>query len=192
MIERFSSSRYVLVRQFFKLLGANFRVFDENGRLVLFSNQKAFRLKEDIRVYSDESKTEQILHLQARNILDFSAAYDVYFTPTGEKVGALKRKGWKSLMRDEWILMDANDSEIGRIQEDSTAWALVRRFLTALVPQQFHVELAGRRVLELHQRFNPFIYKLEIHYLPAAHGLLDRRLGIAAAVLIAAIEGRQS
>jgi hypothetical protein len=191
MIERFSSSRYVLVRQFFKLIGANFRVFDENGRLVLFSNQKAFRLKEDIRVYSDESKTEQILHLQAKNILDFSAAYDVYFTPTGEKVGALKRKGWKSLMRDEWILMDANDSEIGRIQEDSTAWALVRRFLTALVPQQFHVELAGRRVLELHQRFNPFIYKLEIHYLPAAHGLLDRRLGIAAAVLIAAIEGRQ-
>lgn len=191
MIERFSSSHYLLVRQFFKFLGANFRVFDENGRLVLFSNQKAFRLKEDIRVYSDESKTEQILHLQARNIIDFSAAFDIYFTPTGEKVGALKRKGWKSLMRDEWILMDANDSEIGRIQEDSTAWALVRRFLTALVPQRFHVEVAGQRVLEIHQRFNPFIYKLEIRYLPTAYGMLDRRLGIAAAVLIAAIEGRQ-
>lgn len=191
MIERFSGSRYLLVRQFFKLFGANFRVLDEHDRLVLFSNQKAFRLKEDIRVYSDESRTEEILHIQARNIIDFSAAYDVYFAPTGEKVGALKRKGWKSLVRDEWILMDAGDAEIGRIQEDSAAWALVRRFLSALVPQHFHVEVAGQRVLELHQRFNPFIYKLEIHYLPTASGMLDRRLGIAAAVLIAAIEERQ-
>jgi len=191
MIERFSGSHYLLVRQFFKLFGANCRVFDENDRLVLFSNQKAFRLKEDIRVYSDESRTKEILQILARNIIDFSAAYDVYFAPTGEKVGAVKRKGWKSLMRDEWILMDAGDAEIGRIQEDSATRALARRFLSTLVPQHFRVEVAGQRVLELRQRFHPFIYKLEIHYLPAASGMLDKRIGIAAAVLIAAIEERR-
>lgn len=191
MTERFNAQRYLLVRQFFKLFGANFRVYDDSNRLVLFSHQKAFRLKEDIRIYADESKTNEILHIQARNIIDFSAAYDVFFTPTGEKVGALKRKGWRSLMRDEWILMDANDNEIGRIHEDSAAWALVRRFLSNLVPQHFYVEVAGRRVLELDQRFNPLIYKMDIYYLPAADGVLDKRLGIAAAVLIAAIEERQ-
>jgi uncharacterized protein YxjI len=191
MDERFADSRYLLVRQFLKLFGANFRIFDSHGRLALFCNQKAFRLREDIRVYSDETRSVEILHIQARNIIDFSAAYDVIYSPTGEKVGALKRKGWSSLVRDSWVLMDADDREIGSILEDSMGWALLRRFVGGLVPQRLHVDVAGRTALDLDQRFNPFLYKLDISFPASAEGLLDRRLGIAAAILIAAIEGRQ-
>ena len=43
----------------------------------------------------------ELLSIQARQIIDFSAAYDVYDGSTGSKVGALKRKGMKSILRDE-------------------------------------------------------------------------------------------
>ena len=46
----------------------------------MFSEQKMFRLREDIRVYSDESKSQEVLSIKARQILDFSAAYDVVDT----------------------------------------------------------------------------------------------------------------
>ena len=38
----------------FKLLGGSFYVRDAAGTLVAFSEQKAFKLKEDIRVYADD------------------------------------------------------------------------------------------------------------------------------------------
>jgi len=47
---------------------------------------KKFKLKEDIRVYADENKNNEVLSLQARSIIDFSAAYDVYNTATHEKM----------------------------------------------------------------------------------------------------------
>ncbi|NIA15532.1 MAG: hypothetical protein GWP08_15830 [Nitrospiraceae bacterium] len=53
----------------------------------------------------------ELLCIQARSILDFSAAYDVVDSTTGEKAGALKRKGLKSILRDAWIIMDADDRE---------------------------------------------------------------------------------
>jgi hypothetical protein len=53
--------------------------------LLLFSEQKMFKLREDIRVYSDEAKTQEVLAIKARQIMDFSAAYDVVESATGQK-----------------------------------------------------------------------------------------------------------
>jgi len=72
----FQHDRYLLKRQVFALTG-KFRVYDPTENLVLFSEQKMFRLREDIRVYSDESKAQEVLIIKARQIIDFSAAYDV-------------------------------------------------------------------------------------------------------------------
>ena len=49
----FQYDRYLLKRQVFALTG-KFRIFDAQENLVLFSEQKMFRLREDIRVYVDE------------------------------------------------------------------------------------------------------------------------------------------
>jgi uncharacterized protein YxjI len=188
---RFQQDRYLLVRQFFKLLGANFRIMDTNGNLVLFVHQKAFKLRESIAVYTGEDKTQQILSIGARQILDFSAAYDVVDVVRNEKVGALKRKGLHSIVKDTWIVMDANDQEIGQIVEDQMILALVRRFLSNLVPQSFDIVVHGTKVADLRQHFNPFVYKLDIDFSADTGRRFDRRLGIAAAILITAIEGRQ-
>ena len=67
--------------------------------------------------------------------------------------------------------------------------ALLRRFLSNLIPQTFHLDTASGAPVVFKQRFNPFIYKLEVEIPPDAD--LDRRLVFGTAVLIAAIEGRQ-
>jgi uncharacterized protein YxjI len=190
LAERFSGRKYLLTRKLFKLVGADFRITDEAGNLVLFVHQKGFRLKEDIRVYADESKGTELLTIRARQIIDFAAAYDVIDASTGEKLGAMKRKGWKSIVRDEWIIMNSADMEIGTVVEDSMVVALVRRFLTNLVPQSFDVLMGGQKVCDLTQSWNPFLFKLNIDF-AAGPEVFDRRLGLAVAVLISAIEGRQ-
>lgn len=191
MDERFAHKTYLIRKKFFKFLGAAFHVYDSNGAVVLYSRQKAFKLKEDIRLYTGEDMQTEVLCIRARQVLDFSAAYDVVDSSTGQKVGALKRKGFKSILRDEWILMDREDRDIGLVQEDNAILALVRRFLTRLIPQSFTVTVNGRPVADIKQHFNPIILKVTADFAPDAQGLLDRRLGLAAAILLCAIEGRQ-
>jgi hypothetical protein len=191
---RFQHQTYLLRRQFFKLFGAAFHIYGPDGELAFYSKQKAFKLKEDIRLYADESATQEVLTILARSWLDFAAAYDVIDAQTGEKVGGLKRRGFTSFVRDEWIIMDAYDNDIGLIQEDSMAMSLVRRFLPLgdWVPQTFAGAVQGQPVCEFRQHFNPIIQKITLDFSMDVGNMLDRRLGLAAAVLLCAIEGRQN
>lgn len=188
---RFQHSSYLLRRKFFSFLGASFHVFDPLGTVVFFSKQKAFKLREDIRIYSDESMAEEVLSIKARQIMDFSAAYDVFDPVLNVKIGVFRRKGFSSILRDAWQVLDADDREIGQIQEDSMVLALIRRFLSNLIPQRYTLKMGETVVADYRQRFNPFIFKLEMDFSGDTGGLLDRRLGAAAGILLAAIEGRQ-
>jgi hypothetical protein len=190
---RFQYQTYLIRRKFFQVFGAAFHVYGPNGELVFYSKQKAFKLKEDIRLYGDEAATEEVLTIKARSWLDFAAAYDVVDAQTGEKVGGLKRRGFKSMVRDEWIFMDADDGDIGLIQEDSAALALIRRFVPygSLIPQSYVGTVQGQPVCEFRQHFNPFIQKITLDFSLDTGNLLDRRIGLAAAILLSAIEQRQ-
>ena len=187
----YEHSTYLLRKQFFKLFGGSFRIYDPSSNLAFFASMKAFKLKEDITVHPDESKASTLLQIKARNIIDFSSAYDVLDPNTGEKIGALKRRGLKSMLKDEWVIMDATDNDIGKIEEDSWALALLRRFLTNLIPQSFHGEISASEVFKFKQHFNPFVQKITLDSTPDVTRKLDRRIGIAAAILLSAIEGRQ-
>ena len=188
----FQHNQYLLKRQVFALAG-KFRVYDPAENLVLYSEQKMFRLREDIRIYSDESKSQEVLTIKARQIIDFSAAYDVMDSLTGEKVGVLRRKGLASLLRDEWEVLDANDQLRGLLFEDTMGLALLRRFLLgSLLPQNYDLTFGDVRVADLRQRFNLFRYELDLDFSMDPVRTLDRRLGIAAGILLATIEGKQS
>lgn len=182
---------YVIRRKFLKVFGNEFRVLDPSGTQVLFSRQKAFKLREDIRVWSGDDMQTELLRIAARQIIDFSAAYDVIDSATGEKVGAFKRKGLKSVVRDEWILMDAADTEVGLFQEDSMGMAILRRFIN-IIPQKFHMDVGTAHVANLRQNWNPFVLKMTVDFSPDTQKMLDRRLGLAVAILHSAIEGRQN
>lgn len=192
---RFRHQRYLLQKQFWKMLGAAFRIYDPQGQLAFYSKQKAFKIKEDIRVFTDEAMTHEILTIKARSIMDFSAAYDVTDSRTGQKIGTLRRKGFRSIIQDEWQILDAYDREMGTIKEDSTVLAVIRRFIdyaSLFIPQKFHGTIGHAPVLHFQQNFNPFLAKIDLDFSSDVNGLLDRRLGIAAAILLCAIEGKQS
>jgi uncharacterized protein YxjI len=191
MNSAFQYNQYLLKRQVFALTG-KFRFYDPSGNLLLFSEQKMFKLREDIRVFSDESKSQEVLMIKARQFIDFSAAYDVVDSAINQKVGALRRKGLASLLRDEWEILDVNDNVIGKLFEDSMGLALIRRFLSNLVPQNYDITMDTDRVADLKQNFNPFTYQLNLDFSMDINKRLDRRLGIAAGILLAAVEGRQS
>ncbi|RJQ52329.1 MAG: hypothetical protein C4521_10670 [Actinobacteria bacterium] len=189
--DRWGHRQYVVKKKIFKLVGGEFRVYDPSGNLAFFSKMKAFKLKEDIRVYADESMQQELLLIQARQIIDFAAAYDVSDSTSGQKVGALRRRGLRSMLRDEWLLLDPADDEIGLIQEDSMALALIRRFLSNLVPQHYEAKVGESKVFTLKQNFNPFTLRLTVDFMKDSQTLIDRRLAIGACVLLCAIEGRQ-
>ena len=191
----FAHGAYTVRRKFWKFFGAAFYILDEAGSLIGYSSQKAFKLKEDIRVYTDESMTEELLVINARSIIDFGATYDVTDpADEGRSVGSYRRKGWTSLVRDEWLIFDPHGNEIGKIQEDSTGLAILRRLIGGMAqlfaPQAYHVEIDGTNAAEMATSRNPFIYKLNVTIDPDAAGA-DPRMILAGAILLAAIEGRQ-
>ncbi|MFO7623122.1 MAG: hypothetical protein R6V73_02135 [Anaerolineales bacterium] len=191
MHSAFQYNQYLLHRQVLALTG-RFRIYNPARELVLFSQQKMFKLKEDIRVYTDERMTDELLFIKARQIIDFSAAYDVIDSQTGEKIGAWRRKGFRSMVRDEWELLDSRDSPLGILYEDNMAQALLRRFLLgSLLPQNYDIISFEQRVADLRQRFNLFRYELNLDFSMDLSQRLDRRMGIAAAILLGTIEGRQ-
>jgi len=184
----FTGKTFTIRRDILSVLGAAIRVFDDKGVQILFSKQKILKLKEDIRVYTDETKTQEVFRIAARNIIDFSAAYDVIDSQTNLKIGALRRKGLKSLIRDEWLILNNDEVEIGLIQEDSTALALLRRFLSNLIPQTFHIYKADKRIALFKRAFNPFVTKITVDFTADTQGDFDHRIGLAAVLLIAVIE----
>ena len=184
-------THYTLRRKVLTIAGAKFHIFDSHGNLAFYSKMKAFKLKEDIRLYADESMQDEILSIKTHRIIDFSATYDVVSSKTQLKIGSFRRKGLKSLLRDEWIIFDTNNNQIGIIKEDSTTLALVRRFLTNLIPQTFHVDMNGKTVCVYKQNFNPFVQKIAIDFSGDIENRYDRLLGIAGSILLCAIEGKQ-
>src|ERR1043165_8819517 len=92
IVNAFSHTRYTLRRKVLTFFGAKFHVYDPAGNVVLFSKMKAFKFKEDLRLYTGEDMQTEILAIKARKILDFSSAYDVVDSENGQKIGVLKRK----------------------------------------------------------------------------------------------------
>lgn len=191
MNPKYKLQHYLIRKQVLTLAGARIDIFDDNGEAILFSKMKAFKLKEDIRLFEDETMSRQLLTIQARSVIDFSATYDVVDSETGEQIGSLRRKGMKSILKDEWTILNVNEVEVGWIKEDSAIMALLRRFLSNLIPQKFNVLIGDRQVALFSQNFNPFVSKLSLDFSLDQDNQLDRRLGLAAAVLMLVIEGNQ-
>lgn len=181
---------YLIRRKVFNLLGAKFHIYDSYGNMIGFCKQKAFKLKEDIRIYTDESMSQEFLCILARNIIDFSACYDVYDPATGALLGSWVRKGWSSVIRDSWELLDPYGNRIGEVKEDSLALAMIRRFLCNLIPQSYALQGFNGLQAEYRQCFNPFVFKLQVGL--QAGCTINPYLVLAGGILLAAIEGRQN
>ena len=109
---------FLLRRKFLKIFGQSFHVYDANDQVCFFAKLKAFKLKEDIRIYADTDQQNELLRIQARSVIDFGATYDVIDSAQDLKLGTLRRKGLKSILRDSWLILDVNDEEIGTLRNE--------------------------------------------------------------------------
>ena len=183
-------NQYMIREKFWKIFGNKFWFEDVNEKRYGFCEQKRFKLKEDIRIYVDESKSQEWLKIKQKQMVDAWGGYDIMDSESGEHIGTVRRKFWASVLRTRWHLLDAAGNEVGMLIEDSMGYALVRRiFLGRLLPKKFHIEIGGGgEFVTMRQMFNPFIKKLVVN-IPPSHPL-DRRFIAGLAIVIAAIDGR--
>ena len=193
MSNLYEADSYMVRQKVLKLLGEEFHIYSDDSmqQLIGYSKQKALKLKEDIRVYSDEQKSTELICIKARSIIDFGAGYDITDSQTGEAVCSFKREGLKSMFKDSWKVMDSSGNQIGTISEDSGLLALVRRFVpggSLLIPQEFVLSTETGSIV-FTQKMNPVIHKMNVTKIQSSG--IDPRVVLAATMLLIAIEGRQ-
>lgn len=182
----FTASRAV-----FSFTGRIIRIVGPDGGLRYYARKRLLRLRDELKVFRDASESEPLLIVRARGILDFGATYDVTDAATGAAIGALSRRGLKSIVRDQWEVLGPGDVNIGTIVEDSLFMALLRRFIAhQWLPQTYVVREGGSVTGRFVQRFNPFQLSYDVEAAPESN--VDPRLLAAGALLLIAIEGRQA
>ena len=195
MTDLLTTNTYFISKKFLKILGEEFHIYTDDNKDVLigYSKQKALKIKEDIRVFSDESESNQILNIKARNLFDLSGNYDFTDPNTGESLGGIRRNFRKSFFQDSYSIYGSDNQVYGEIKEDSMINALIRRFIpfaSLAFPQVFSMDVQGQSSIIFTQKINPIIQKLTIQI--PAENQLDRRVILGAAMIIIAIEGKQN
>ena len=183
-------NQYMIQEKFWKIFGNKFWFKDTENRTHGFCEQKRFKLKEDIRIYSDESKNHEWLKIKQRQMVDAWGGYDIVDSQTGEHLGTVRRKFWASILRTRWHLLDAQGTEIGVLMEDSMKYALARRLVLGIfLPKKFSIMIGGlNEVVTIRQMFNPFLKKTVVN-IPPNHPL-DKRFIAGLAIVIAAVDSR--
>ncbi|WP_395747531.1 hypothetical protein [Prosthecobacter sp.] len=84
----------------FKLLAFSPQIYvtDAEGRTVCYVKQKLFRFREKVEVFTDDSRQTLLATIEADRIIDWSARY-TFRSPSGQELGAVGRRGLKSLWR---------------------------------------------------------------------------------------------
>jgi uncharacterized protein YxjI len=173
---------------------------DQPSEPFCFVEQKRFKFKEDIRFYTDETKTTELFRIKARQRFDPRARYDVT-AADGTKIGEIQKVFGKSLIRSTYQLFDAAGNEVAIARERNIFVALFRR-LVGLVPYigdyadwlpiAYHFDfLRGEEKLGSEDRQ---LWKLRDVYTLDMSGdpqhTIDRRLILANAVAMDALQAR--
>lgn len=110
----------------------DFTATDASERTVAYVRQKLFKFKEEVLVYDDESRSSVAYKINADQWIDFSAAYS--FTDIeGRYIGKVARKGWRSIWKAEYEIIDQHDQLQYRIKEEN-AWVRVMDTIFGEIP----------------------------------------------------------
>lgn len=105
-------------------LASDFNITDRNGNYVAYVRQKMFKLKEDVIVFNDESKSKELFNIKANQWIDFNASYMMTDLMSGKRFGRLARKGMRSIWKSRYDIIDDNDQPKYQINEDN-GWVKV-------------------------------------------------------------------
>ncbi|MEU8073463.1 MULTISPECIES: hypothetical protein [unclassified Micromonospora] len=156
------------------------------GGLLAFAQQKRLAFKEQVTIYTDDTKQYPLLGFKARQRLDLGATYDVT-DHAGNPIGLFRKDFAQSLLRSTWhVEQPGLPPATG--QERSMPVALLRRFVDSLswLPYHFDFVAGGQPVFSVDRKWGlRDRYSVEIQ-----HPQIDRRLVIAMAVGLDALQSR--
>lgn len=117
----------------FKVLSLTNRVqaIDANGKSIAYIHQKLLKLREDVKVYVDDSRQEILYSIQADRIIDWSAKYNIT-DASGQPIGSMGRKGTRSLWRAYYEIFDKNGSQLFFIKENNAFVKFADAFFSEL------------------------------------------------------------
>jgi hypothetical protein len=104
----------------FKLLALAPQIYvrDASGQVRMYVKQKLMKLKEQVTVFADESQSTPLYHIKANKVIDWSAQYN-FSTPDGTQIGAVRRKGMRSLFRAHYEIVGASDELLFTLREEN-------------------------------------------------------------------------
>jgi len=194
-----------LLRQRIKLVINHYEFFlpgpdGAPGEPLAFVEQKRFKFKEDIRFYTDESKTQELLRIKARQAFDPRATYDVT-DDLGNKIGAIQKVFGASLLRSTYRILNKDGEEVAITTEKSMPVALFRRAVGFIpyidniadwLPIPYHfIFKSGEQIIGQNTRQT---FKIRDNYTidmtADPERILDRRLVLAIAVGMDALQAR--
>ena len=154
--------------------------------VLAFAQQKRMAFKEQVTLYTDDTKSTPVLGFKARQVIDLGATYDVT-DAAGTPIGLFKKNFKESLLRSTWHLEQPGYGEmIGR--ETNLTVAILRRFVDSLswLPYHFEFLLNDRPAFSVTKKWG-----LRDKYVVTIHDpQLDRRLVAAMSVALDALQAR--
>lgn len=183
----FSYPRYTIKRAFWSLFGRVFRVYAPDGRMIMRIKHPVFRLREEFKVWMDEGETQALLTIKSRQVVAINFAYDVIDARSNEWLGAVQKKGLKSIIRDTFELLDPQGLVIGKVEEKGAS--VMRRFIPWLTSKH-DIEIGTATVTEVRQKFRFFIKEFNVD-LTMGVGRIDPRFAMACALLALMAESRR-
>jgi hypothetical protein len=177
-LQAFSHSTYTLVRPIFSWRRVT-RVHAPDGSLSAFVLQPWFRLRPELTIYADEEMSQPILLIKNRRFAALNMEHDLYDPATGQRLGVVRTRGLRSVFRDSWDILDADERAAGQmIEEGPYFW----RRIIKLIPGRHRIELGGRDVATIEQRFHFFRKVFDLH-LEQVDDPIEPRFAIACALI---------
>jgi hypothetical protein len=114
----------------FKIIAIVSQIYvrDGGGTLIGYVRQKFFKLREAVEVFADENQSQLLGKINADRMIDFNARYQ-FTAADGRRLGAMARRGLRSLWKAHYVIENAQETPALEIHEES-AWV---KFLDSAV-----------------------------------------------------------
>ena len=113
-------------------LASDFTITDRNENSLAYVRQKMFKLKEDVVVFNNESKSQENFRIKANPWIDFNASFAITDS-FGKNLGKIARKGMRSIWKATYNIFDQNDTQKYKVQEEN-AWIKIFDGIVSDIP----------------------------------------------------------
>ncbi|SDT78233.1 hypothetical protein SAMN04489716_8287 [Actinoplanes derwentensis] len=190
-LDTLQTQNHLIVRQRIRLMVNQYEVHavtpdGQEAGILAFAQQKRLAFKEQVTLYTDDTKQVPLLGFKARQVIDLGATYDVT-DAGGQPIGLFRKNFAASLLRSSWVVEQPGYGEIAG-QERNQWVAILRRFIDYLswLPYHFDFVIQGRPAFSVVRKWGlRDTYQVSIH-----DPNVDRRLVVAMAVGLDALQSR--